>query len=83
MGATWKLQEAKAKFSQVVENALKAGPQVVTRRGKKTVVVLSVTEFEQLCSKKMSFKEFLLTCPKLDEPLEIERQKDYPRSMEW
>ena len=33
MNTSWKLQDAKAKFSQVVENALKVGPQYVTRRG--------------------------------------------------
>lgn len=79
---TWKLQDAKAKFSQLVESALKIGPQFVTRRGKKTVVVVSVAEYEKLCSQKKSFREFLLTCPKMDDAFEIERQKDYPRRIE-
>ncbi|WP_374685516.1 type II toxin-antitoxin system prevent-host-death family antitoxin [Promineifilum sp.] len=30
---TWQLHEAKNKFSQVVENALTDGPQVLSRRG--------------------------------------------------
>ncbi|MEA1970438.1 MAG: type II toxin-antitoxin system prevent-host-death family antitoxin, partial [Thermodesulfobacteriota bacterium] len=33
MKATWKLQDAKAKFSKVVDDALKTGPQHITRRG--------------------------------------------------
>ena len=78
----WKLQDAKAKFSQLVESALRIGPQFVTRRGKKAVVVVSVAEYEKLRSKKESFREFLLTCPKMDDAFEIERLKDYPRSME-
>ena len=41
MNTSWKLQDAKAKFSQVVENALKIGPQYVTRRGQEAVVILS------------------------------------------
>lgn len=82
MKTTWKLQDAKAKFSQVVEDALKIGPQFVTRRGREAVVVVSVEKYEQLVSKKISFKEFLLSCPKLDEDFEIERQKDHPRDIE-
>lgn len=82
MKTTWKLQDAKARFSQLVEDALKIGPQFVSRRGKKAVVVLSAEEFETLVSKKPSFKEFLLNCPKIDCDFEFERQKDYPRSLE-
>ena len=83
MRTTWKLQDAKAKFSKVVEDALKIGPQVVTRRGQKAVVVVSVEEYEKLVSKKPSFKEFLLSCPKIDDDFEFERQKDYSRSIKF
>jgi antitoxin Phd len=83
MRTTWKLQDAKARFSQIVEDALKIGPQYVTRRGKKAVVVISTDEFEKLVSQKPSFKEFLLSCPKIDDDFEFERQKDYSRSLEF
>ncbi|MCF8130072.1 MAG: type II toxin-antitoxin system Phd/YefM family antitoxin [Deltaproteobacteria bacterium] len=83
MRTTWKLQDAKARFSQIVEDALKIGPQYVTRRGKKAVVVISTDEFEKLVSQKPSFKEFLLNCPKIDNDFEFERQKDYSRSIEF
>ena len=82
MKTVWKLQDAKSQFSKVVEDALTSGPQYITRRGTKTVVVLSVREYEELISNKPGFKEFLLSCPKIDEDFEIERQKDYPRDME-
>ena len=82
METIWKLQDAKSQFSRVVEDALKIGPQYITRRGTKTVVVLSVREYEELISNKLSFKEFLLSCPKIDEDFQIERQKDYPRNIE-
>ena len=82
MKTTWKLQDAKAKFSKLVEDALKIGPQLVTRRGKKAVFVVSAKEFEKLTSSKPSFKEFLLNCPKMDIDFEFERQKDFPRSIE-
>lgn len=83
MKITWKLQDAKAKFSQIVEDALKIGPQFVTRRGQKAVVVISVDEYEKLVSQKPSFKEFLLKCPKIDDDFEFKRQKDYSRSIEF
>lgn len=83
MKTTWKLQDARNHFSKVVENALKSGPQYVTRRGEKTVVIVSFREYETLISKKTSFKEFLLSCPKMDEPFDLERQKDYPGSIEF
>ena len=82
MGATWKLQVAKAPFSKVVGDALRHGPQDVTRRGEKAVVVLSTQAYEELTTNLPSFKEFLLSVPKLDEGFEIERPKDYPRKIE-
>lgn len=83
MGSTWKLQDAKARFSQIVDDALKIGPQFVTRRGKKAVVVLSTDEFEKMISHKPSFKEFLLNCPKIDDDIEFDRQKDFSRNIEF
>ncbi len=83
MNTSWKLQDAKAKFSQVVENALKTGPQYVTRRGQEAVVILSVKEFQKITTKKPTLKEFLLNCPKMDDGFEFERPKDYSRNIEF
>ena len=46
---TWQLQDAKNRFSAVVDAALAGEPQQVTRRGKPAVVVLAVSEYERLC----------------------------------
>jgi prevent-host-death family protein len=46
--ATWKLEEAKALFSEVVRLAATKGPQLVTIRGKEAAVILSAVEFERL-----------------------------------
>jgi antitoxin Phd len=81
MKAIWKLQDAKSQFSKVVEQALRKGPQYVTRRGIEAVVIISTKEYEELTSNKPSFKDFLLSCPKLEEEFEFERQKDYPRDI--
>ncbi len=46
--ATWQLQEAKAKFSQVVDVALKEGAQVVTRNGVPAVAIVPIEQWEKV-----------------------------------
>ena len=82
MKTMWTLQDAKHQFGKVVEHALHDGPQYVTRKGVATVVIISIKEFETLHGNKPDFKEFLLSCPKIDEPSIFERQRDFPRSIE-
>lgn len=80
MENTWKLQDAKAKFSQVVDEAIKKGPQMVTKRGDPAVIILSNNDYKRL-NRKKNFKAFLLDSPKLDTKFEFERQKDKLRSI--
>jgi prevent-host-death family protein len=46
--SAWRLQDAKAQFSALVDSALRGVPQHVTRSGKRAVVVLSEQDFEAL-----------------------------------
>ncbi|PWB83247.1 MAG: prevent-host-death protein [Methylocystaceae bacterium] len=46
--ASWKLQDAKAKFSELVRKAQSEGPQRVTVRGKDAVVLISAEELDRL-----------------------------------
>lgn len=84
LSATWQLQDAKNKFSQVVNNALQHGPQIVTRRGKNAVVILSYDEYLQLQPPERSIADALLRAPQLDEPLDfkLERSQDTWRAVE-
>lgn len=82
MKTIWKLQDAKSHFSQVVEDALRIGPQYVSRRGVEAIVVLSVAQYAALVSNKPGFSDFLLTCPTVGDDLVLERQKDMPRSID-
>ena len=63
----WPLQDAKNRFSAVVNAALSGNPQQVTRRGKPAVVVLAVDEYERLCHMEKaaapSFADLLLAIP--------------------
>jgi antitoxin Phd len=47
-GQRWKLEDAKARFSEVVRLARSQGPQTVSVRGEDSVVVISVEELERL-----------------------------------
>jgi len=78
----WTLQDAKNKFSQLVNEALTQGPQYVMRRGVDAVVVLSVRDYEKLTSQKQSFTDFLLNCPKLDDDDMFQRRQEYPRELD-
>ncbi len=44
----WKLEDAKARFSEVVRRAREEGPQRITYRGKDAVVVIAVEELKKL-----------------------------------
>jgi antitoxin Phd len=58
----WKLQDAKARFSECVDKCLSEGPQLITRRGTPTAVLVPVAEWEHLQkSRKPTLKELLLT----------------------
>lgn len=58
---TWPLQDAKARFSELVETCLREGPQMVTRRGEKAVVIVPAAEWEQQNRpKRPTIKEWLL-----------------------
>ena len=78
---TWQLQEAKQRFSEVVRRALEQGPQFVTRNGKSAVVILDVGEYRRLTGTTMSFKEFLMTMPPIDD-LDLERPQDTGREID-
>lgn len=74
MGAEWTLQDAKNRFSAVVDAALAGEPQMVTRRGRWVGVVLSAAEYERLrqldLASAPSLPELLLALPQDDEPFE-------------
>jgi len=57
----WQLQDAKARFSELIEDTLKKGPQVVTRRGIDTAVVVSLEEWSRLKEEnRPTWKDILL-----------------------
>ena len=81
MKAVWALQDAKNRFSALVDQALQEGPQIVTRRGKETVVVLSVQEFYNLTTTHDRLVAFFRQSPLVGVDLELTRDTDTGRAV--
>ena len=56
---SWRLADAKNRFSELVDRALRGEPQVVMRRHD-AVVVVARRDYQELTGNRMSFKQFLL-----------------------
>lgn len=87
MGGRWQLQEAKNRFSEVVERAIKDGPQTVTKHGKDAVVIVSAQQFQRGTvagkSQTQSLAEFLLQSPLRGARLRIRRSRDTGRRVKF
>ena len=82
MGHIWQLQEAKNKFSKLVEKAQHEGPQFVTKHGKESVVVLSVEEYKKIIKPKSNLFQFIQTSPLSKNMVSIKRDKSSGRDIE-
>ena len=79
----WQLQTAKAKFSELFRKAREEGPQLVTRQGKESVVVVSAEEFERLRKRqKKSLVQFFAESPLAGLDLKVERTVDPERDID-
>lgn len=82
----WQLQDAKNRFSEVVQKANTIGPQIVTVGGKPTAVVVSMAEFERLNGKAPSLMDHILPDPAWPDDVVEEinlRSKSRRRSVEF
>ena len=69
MGAVWQVQEAKNRFSEMIEQALTQGPQVITRHGRAVARVVSASQAMDVPlagGAADGFVQYLLNAPKLD-----------------
>ena len=75
----WSLQDAKNRFSQVVDQALaEHRPQIITRRGKNTAVVIAYEDYLKLSQSGKSLLERLLPAEPIGIELEITRDLQTP-----
>ena len=78
----WQLQEAKSKFSNLINQALQKGPQIITRHGKEVAVIMSIAEYQKITKPPKPLIDLLLESPLVDSGIEIVRDKnDYGRDL--
>lgn len=80
--SSWKLEDAKARFSELVRRAHDEGPQAVTVRGRRAVVIVDADEYERLATPKpkLPLVEFLESVHM--EGLDLTRERDVGREVE-
>lgn len=72
--ASWQLHDAKARFSEFLDAALSEGPQVVTRRGVETAVLVPIEDWRRLQhAARPGLKQLLLETEPRMEDREVER----------
>ena len=77
MNGIWQIQDAKNKLSEVIALALKQGPQLITKHGERTVVVVSYAEFKKLSKSQGKLSEFFHASPLTG--MDLTRDKSLPR----
>ena len=80
MEGSWQLQEAKNKLSEVVDAAVNKGPQIITRRGVETAVVISADDYRKLRLRQMTLVEFFRASPLVGVELDLTRDTSPARN---
>ena len=72
----WQLQDAKNKFSELVDTALAQGPQTVTKRGQEAVMVISVKDYKRLSKSKSSLIDVFRMAAPFSDGLDLSRDSN-------
>lgn len=81
--SAWQLQEAKSRFSELVQTVITKGPQTVTKHGKPAVVVISAEEYQRSLAPRKSLAAALRACPEDLAPLLGKRPKQIARKVSF
>jgi prevent-host-death family protein len=76
---TWQLQEAKNKFSRVVDDAVNQGPQIITRHGAEVAIVISYERYQEIVSARGKLSDFFRESPLAGAELDLSRDKSDAR----
>jgi prevent-host-death family protein len=78
----WTAAEARAKFSQVIDQPQNHGPQTVTKNGRNAVVVVSAEAWERKIRRTGNLATFLAESPLRDSELDIRRVQNGRREID-
>ncbi len=81
MGNVWQLQEAKNRFSNLVDKAHHEGPQFVTKHGRKSVVVIAIEDYQKLSEPASDLLSFFKQSPLSGLNLNLDRDKSPSRDI--
>jgi prevent-host-death family protein len=76
---SWQLQDAKNRLSQVIDDAIQRGPQLITRRGAEVAIVLSYAEYQKLTTTQKKLSTFFRESPLVAVDLDLSRDKSAVR----
>lgn len=82
MENVWQLQDAKNKFSNLVDKAHQDGPQIVTKHGKESVVIIAIEDYQKLNRPKSDLVSFFKKSPLSGLDLDLTRDKSSSRDIE-
>ncbi len=82
MGNVWQLQEAKNKFSRLVDKAHHDGPQIVTKHGKEFVAIIAIEDYRKLSKPTSDLISFFKKSPLFGINLDLIRGKSVSRDTE-
>src|SRR5215475_11460864 len=79
--ANWTVAQAKARLSELIEQARSEGPQTITKHGRTAAVVVSAEEWERKSKRTGNLAEFFAGSPLRGSEIDIRRRKDRPRKV--
>lgn len=77
----WTVAEAKAKFSEVIDRALRDGPQTITRNGRTAAVIVGADEWQRKSTRVGNLAEFFAASPLRGSGLKLRRFRAQPREI--
>jgi prevent-host-death family protein len=79
---TWTVAEAKAHFSEVLDQVQRGGPQTITRKGRVAAVIVSLEEWQKKTQRTGNLAEFFAESPLRNADVTVIRTKDAPRDVD-
>ena len=84
-GHSWQVQEARARLSSLIDEALAGRPQRISRRGKPIAVIIAATDYDRLTAPRESLIEFFRNSPLAEAmaegKIDLERDHDAIRDL--
>jgi antitoxin Phd len=82
---SWQVQEARARLSSLIDEALAGRPQRISRRGKQIAVIISAADYDRLMAPRENLVEFFRNSPLAEAMAEgqvdLERDQDAIRDL--